>query len=171
MTRCTGLPLLLLLFVLSASPHLSSAVVSDSLRDACAKFVYPDFCLKALGDDPRSATADLHGLALITLDLSEASANAINYSYAKQRRERSLDASAKNSLDGCLLLYQNTFPLLDYARKFVEGGEPGVAKGLMDQVMWVPVECDGGIKKGDKADLGYLIILAGKLFELLNPKS
>ncbi|XP_042401051.1 pectinesterase inhibitor-like [Zingiber officinale] len=170
MTRYTALPLLLLLLLLSAAPDHSSAAVSDSLKDACAKFVYPDLCLKALGDDPRSATADFHGLALISLDLSVASANAISSSYAQQRREPSLDAAAKNSLDGCLLLYQNNFPLLDYARKFLEGGQPGVGRELLDQAMWVPVECDGGIKDGGKANLADLILLARRFMELLDPQ-
>ncbi|XP_042401288.1 pectinesterase inhibitor-like [Zingiber officinale] len=170
MARYTALSLLLLLllFVLSAAPHHSSAAVSESLKNACANFVYPDFCLEALGDDPRSATADLHGLALISLDLSVASANAISYDYAQQRRDPSHDASRKNWLDSCLLLYQgNLPPLLNYTRMFLESGKPGVGIGLLTHATQVGLVCDGGMKIGDKPKLEYLLLLAGRFLNLL----
>ncbi|XP_042467589.1 pectinesterase inhibitor-like [Zingiber officinale] len=169
MARYTALSLLL--FVLSAAPHHSSAAVSDSLKNACAKFVFPDFCLKALGDDPRSATADLRGLGLISLELSVASAKAISSDYAQQRRDPSHDASGKNWLDSCLLLYQHNLPpLLDYSHKFLESGSPEVGRGLLTQAGQVATVCDGGMKEGDKANLGSLIFLAQRFMELLSPQ-
>lgn len=70
-----SLLVVLLLAAGSSSQSPSVKKPSDLVRKICPRTANLDLCLKIFKADPRSATADVKGLALIAINALEASAN------------------------------------------------------------------------------------------------
>lgn len=78
MARTSNIPYILSLFLLypciwpqlSADSTETAKQNDDSIDKVCSKVVIPDFCLKTLKSYPRNATADLTGIAKLSLNLA-----------------------------------------------------------------------------------------------------
>lgn len=76
-SSCFSLVSLLLVLLLLITPSfagLSLMVTKQEINDICSKTSNPSFCSQVLNSDPRVATADLPGLAQISIDIGHAKA-------------------------------------------------------------------------------------------------
>lgn len=57
----------------SSTTRFGMMATRVDLNKVCSQTQNPSFCIRALNSDPRTATADLHGITAISIDLADAS--------------------------------------------------------------------------------------------------
>lgn len=90
---------------LSARPR-AKATNNDLLNTVCSTTQNPSFCLKALKSDPRSATADVHGLAKISIDMARAIA-VRTFGFIGSLDKRETNPQLKKRYALCSVSYDN----------------------------------------------------------------
>ncbi|KAI3436973.1 Mannosyltransferase [Psidium guajava] len=95
------------LILFHAEPAVAS-VVADTCRKCVASSpnVNYDYCVKALGSDRRSQTADVQGLGLIALNLLESSVTSTG-SYIQRLLKRKWEPYVQSCLLDCSDLYSD----------------------------------------------------------------
>ncbi|XP_043694029.1 putative invertase inhibitor [Telopea speciosissima] len=144
--------LLAFIFFLNINYPTTSALELEELTnrvaiDLCNKFSDLIFCLDALGSDPRTETADLYGLAMISFDLARTNFTQAS-SFAAQLSNQTKDPSLKSCLDLCKVIYDNGNSMLQQARSFAEANVLMSAEANMADVTWAIVpKCMDEFKK------------------------
>ncbi|KAI3436972.1 Mannosyltransferase [Psidium guajava] len=126
------------LILFHAEPAVAN-VVPETCRKcvALSPNVNYDFCVKALGSDRRSQTADVQGLGLIALNLLESSVTSTG-SYIQQLLKKKWDPYVQGCLEACSELYSDA---VDTTKEAVEAYQ---AKHYTDVQTWVSTVATDG---------------------------
>ena len=109
--------LLLAVILLCFCPTNARPVVKISesmLNFICSKTEDPAFCMQALKSGPRTATADLQGLAQVAIDLANATA-AGAYPLIQTQLNQTKDPALKQLYTECLDSYEEAIDEIEYA--------------------------------------------------------
>ncbi|KAG5563986.1 hypothetical protein RHGRI_000231 [Rhododendron griersonianum] len=126
MASTSNIPYILSLFLLfscirtqlSADSTETAKQNDDSIQKVCSKVVLPDFCIKTLKPYPRSATADLTGIAKVSLDLAQSRANTTK-SLILTLFKRASDPTSKAILTECTNYFNKAIGYLNEAKKYL----------------------------------------------------
>ncbi|KAG6520158.1 putative invertase inhibitor [Zingiber officinale] len=157
--------LLLLLLLSTTSPVASSATHRachrnpDIVHRTCHHSAATDpnvnytLCVESLGSSPKSKSANLRGLALLSLRLAKAEAKR-----AKARAKEALrevhdggDRYLESCLATCLELYAGANAALGESIKMVKQGKYGDANVHVSGSVDAPGVCEGSFKEGGRA--------------------
>lgn len=87
--------------------HSSYGVSTEDLTTICSKVTPdPDNCVKILQADPRTASANLPELSLISIELTRSQAN-YNLKVFRELRLNATRAQAKKEFDACVGIYED----------------------------------------------------------------
>jgi pectinesterase inhibitor-like protein len=89
-------------------------ITESVLNSICSKTEDPAFCMQALKSDPRTATADLQGLAQVAIDLANATASGA-YPLIQTQLNQTKDPALKQLYTECLDSYEETIDEIEYA--------------------------------------------------------
>nr|AVA07416.1 invertase inhibitor [Dendrobium catenatum] len=135
-----------LLFPLLVLPIISIAAdAAGGPSTVCsflgASYVSYDYCMAVLSSDPRSSTADPHGLALITGDLALANATAVR-STIKLLLNNSSDPFIHTCLSHCRKIYDGAISDVRKAAHATARRNYAAAEELFDGVLNAPADCE-----------------------------
>ncbi|XP_060188426.1 pectinesterase inhibitor-like [Lycium barbarum] len=91
--------LLLICFILTS-------VKADLIDDVCSKTQHKDICLSALKGDPRSKGANLKGLMMISMDLSQKNAQSVR-DLVEKLLDEATDPELKSRYSFCCTSYND----------------------------------------------------------------
>ncbi|KAH7573433.1 hypothetical protein ACOSP7_007103 [Xanthoceras sorbifolium] len=134
----------ILVVLLFTTPSFANLDVNDSsklINDICPTTRFPSYCLEVLESIPEAATADLKGLAQITLDL------AISKASSTLDRIRSLipqttDPKLKQAYKSCSEHYDNTIGDLKEAESDFKQGDKYGMNQYASAAMTEAGDCD-----------------------------
>ncbi|KAF8380639.1 hypothetical protein HHK36_028129 [Tetracentron sinense] len=106
-----------------------------------------DFCVAALKSDPKSRTADLKGLGIISIELSISNATNVVSNIAKLLKDKSIDPFAKTVLEDCLDLYSDAIPTLKEAVGKFNSKDYYQANVDVSSAMDASSTCEDGFKE------------------------
>ncbi|XP_057464966.1 pectinesterase inhibitor-like [Actinidia eriantha] len=130
-TFLVSLVLFVILFVnLASANELQVKVTNALLEEICSATSDANFCLQVLKSNPRTASTDLRGLALISLDLTEASATK-TYATINALIKQEPNAQLKSRYVFCSRKYASAIGELGVARRYWQIGD---YKGVYNQV-------------------------------------
>lgn len=110
------------LLLISFSIPYSTAISSETISIICLPAKDPPFCTKLLESDPRTSSADVPLLSLISIDLAMAEANPIYDNYF-QIRSATKDPKLQKECDVCLAVYQQIKDALINCRQYSTAGD------------------------------------------------
>ncbi|KAK6288508.1 PREDICTED: pectinesterase inhibitor [Theobroma cacao] len=114
--------LALTLLVAFSVIHPSSSVPNETLVAICSKTYNPILCESILRGDPRTSSADLPELSLVSINLTiEQAAN--NSQVFVEFHDNTTDPALKKGFNSCVELYQLMEDNLDKAYHRSEGGD------------------------------------------------
>ncbi|XP_010045344.1 putative invertase inhibitor [Eucalyptus grandis] len=146
MYRSSGQCLLVLLLPLVIPPLagcFGPEGAGDLIDGTCGQTLYYGLCAKSLRSDPRSASADLKGLAVIMLNVTTAEA-ADTLSYIKALVKRKVDPAEAKPLEYCAGLYSPMARLtLPLAAKALIQGRYRFADYRLAEAAMQPPTCEG----------------------------
>ncbi|PKA53290.1 Putative invertase inhibitor [Apostasia shenzhenica] len=138
--------LLLLLAAAAAAPHLAGA---DTLHETCnflgGDYINYDYCVSTLSSDPAIATADNHGLAVISINLTATNATALR-SRADGLAQADPDSFVRAQLRNCSALYAAALPDIRKSADAAADRNYGGATEMLAGVLRVPAGCDEAFK-------------------------
>ncbi|KAG0473283.1 hypothetical protein HPP92_015140 [Vanilla planifolia] len=130
--------LLLLLTILSAASATGPEGICNSLGGG---YVTPDYCISVLGSDPRSRTADDHGLAVIADDIALANATGVNSVIITYFANVS-DSFLLSCLNLCRDYYVGSYANIRQASNATSSRDYATAEKLLNGVFQVPAKCE-----------------------------
>ncbi|XP_077244901.1 putative invertase inhibitor [Tasmannia lanceolata] len=133
-------------FFSQASAHL--------IQDTCKKsaqgdpHINYDFCVSSFQKDPRSSTADLQGLGVISVELAIANATS-TLSYIKELFKNASDPFIKERLSSCSDEYSDAVPTLQDAGVDMKSKRYDDANIKVSAGMAYADSCEEGFKEED----------------------
>ncbi|XP_068651158.1 putative invertase inhibitor [Aristolochia californica] len=159
---------LVLLFVLYHQTIVSEGAIADTLvTETCSKAAQSnpslnyDFCVKSLQTAPKSATADLHWLGIITTSLAKAKA-AYGEAKIDSLLAKSQDPYDMARLNDCKELYTNALSLTKQAKFAFKTNNWDDANVHMGNALNSAVTCEDSWKE----DPGHASLLSRENFDL-----
>ncbi|KAL6979646.1 hypothetical protein U1Q18_021302 [Sarracenia purpurea var. burkii] len=143
--------LISILLVFPSIPHLSARpsakVKNDLLNKVCPATKNPPFCSKTLGGNPRSAGANIYGLAEISTDLTDASAWK-TFGIVQSLAEKETDPELKKRYVSCNGSYNQATGYADEAKGSVIDYEDYQSMGVLSSMVNSEVfDCEEILKK------------------------
>ncbi|KAI8570313.1 hypothetical protein RHMOL_Rhmol01G0024800 [Rhododendron molle] len=115
----TSIPYILSLFLLfSCISTQLSAQNDDAIQKVCSNAISPEFCLKTLRPYPRNATADLRGIAKVSVNLALSQASAAKSLIATLLKQVS-DPTNRTTLTDCSKNFNRAILELNAAKKYL----------------------------------------------------
>lgn len=111
---------LLMVFSLFTSP--TSGVTQETLASICSQTQNQEICEGILESDPGTTSADLHGLSLISINLTMKQGSS-NYDTFTKFMDNSTDTALKESFRNCVSLYNSIMEMLKVAYQLSEKKE------------------------------------------------
>ncbi|KAI8571299.1 hypothetical protein RHMOL_Rhmol01G0108700 [Rhododendron molle] len=116
---------------------------ADLIADTCRKTIYPGICASTLRSNPRSAGADVTGLARIVFDTALPKANStlnlVNELYAKALKAK--EQSFYEYLSNCLNQYEEAVSSLNGCTEYLGSDNFGTVLRATQAVSYVLI-CD-----------------------------
>ncbi|OVA07568.1 Pectinesterase inhibitor domain [Macleaya cordata] len=145
---------LFLLLVLFHGGVVNGVDITDETCKKAAntspKLIY-NFCVSSLQANPKSQTADLRELGVISMELCMNNATYISSHIVKLLEEDQtrvlVDPRAKKYLRDCLYLYNNAIPDVEDAIKAFEDKDNFSANIKMSAAMDASITCEDGFKE------------------------
>ena len=103
---------LLLINIDSSLGRPSTKLSGNEVQEICSTTQNPSFCVQTLNSDPRTAAADLKGLAGISIDMAKASAKE-TATLISSLVENSSDPKLKGRYQTCAENYDDSIDSLD----------------------------------------------------------
>ncbi|XP_059435194.1 pectinesterase inhibitor-like [Corylus avellana] len=144
---------LLAIILLCICPTNARPVVKISesmLNFICSKTEDPAFCMQALKSDPRTATADLQGLAQVSIDLANATA-AGAYPLIQTQLHQTKDPALKQQYTECLDSYEEAIDDIEFAREKWSSKDYIALNQAASACMTDATECQDAITTDDQA--------------------
>lgn len=133
----------LLIFFLFLQTSLSaSPTIENACRKTASGFVDYKFCVQALEADPKSGSADIPGLATISVNLAIANATS-TASKITQLLKNASDPTIKNSLEACSFLYTGAKTALKWSEDFIASKNFTLAKAEIQSTVSAGTNCEG----------------------------
>ncbi|KAL5983670.1 hypothetical protein ACLOJK_017761 [Asimina triloba] len=148
----TGVPnfdmtTLALVFACCTGTTIDAVVDGAALVDkVCRGTQNYNFCIRALNSDRRSASADLLGLARISLDLVRRSASD-SHDFVCNLIPSTPDPTMKDALSNCCALYSSALFHVRDAYQYLDPKSPADLNGDMDEVYSEGHRCEDEFKK------------------------
>ncbi|WOL01648.1 invertase inhibitor [Canna indica] len=142
-------------------PSFSSAA-SPTIESACKDFVDPNFCITSLQVVNGSESADLRGLAGISLRLAVFNATG-TFAKLETFKKTTTDAGVLNSVAACEILYRNAATTLQFAAEFSASNHFDLAVVMYGSILDAPVQCGEILRNGfdvDGRNFFYLMLMA-----------
>ncbi|KAF5191556.1 Pectinesterase inhibitor domain [Thalictrum thalictroides] len=141
MKLCLCYFLILLVFLFNGVN--GGGIVEDTCKNIANQDVTLDFCVSTLRNDPKSETADLHELSLISMNLCKS-----NISYVQsyiQNLEK--NPSTAQGLEKCAGIYNEASTTLDYALNQFQSGLFDATSSGLSAVLLAPNNCENAFKE------------------------
>ncbi|OUZ99185.1 Pectinesterase inhibitor domain [Macleaya cordata] len=125
-------------------------IISDTCQKAAASDpnLKYDFCVSSLQANPKSKTADLLGLGVISMELSSSNATYISSYIGKLLKDgQGVDPKAKKYLQDCLELYSDAIVDVQDAIKALNARDFMQANTQMSAAMDASTTCEEGFKE------------------------
>ncbi|XP_074302802.1 putative invertase inhibitor [Silene latifolia] len=106
-----------------------------------------DFCVKALGSDPRSSTASLEELAEISFKLTISKAKSISKLIGNLLKNPKFDPFQKNALEACQELYADVPEDMDSGLKALKERDFNTANVEVSGVITSADTCEDGFRE------------------------
>lgn len=129
-----------LLLINGSFGRLSTKIASNELNEICSTTQDPSFCVQALNSDPRTANADLKGLAQISIDLAKSSATKTT-TLITSLVEKTSDPKLKGRYQTCAENYDNSISSLDDCTKSMSSGDYSSLNFQASAAMDGPMTC------------------------------
>ncbi|XP_052210785.1 pectinesterase inhibitor-like [Diospyros lotus] len=142
------LPMLLVLSCVVADRTSTEAY----LKRICSKTIDPSFCTQALKSDPRSATADLRGLAEIAVRLSEASAEK-TLKLARSLAKSAASPELKERYASCAKIYDRIVGYVEGAGEALRSEDYQSMSIETSEAMSLVFNCGEEIESSDRSPL------------------
>ena len=131
---------LLLINIDSSLGRPSTKLSGNEVQEICSTTQNPSFCVQTLNSDPRTAAADLKGLAGISIDMAKASAKE-TATLISSLVENSSDPKLKGRYQTCAENYDDSIDSLDDCTKSVSSGDYNSLNFQASAAMDGPVTC------------------------------
>ncbi|KAH7842499.1 hypothetical protein Vadar_006004 [Vaccinium darrowii] len=138
-----GFSSLVFLLPLFLSISLST---SDLISEICSKTQNPSLCLQALRSDPRSARADLKGLALISIEIAKTNAIQTKSNLIAKLSKEATSPALKERYDQCAETYGDTIDNLKVARTALNSRDIDTFTVRASAAFDGPDTCDDGFE-------------------------
>ncbi|KAJ4953262.1 hypothetical protein NE237_030094 [Protea cynaroides] len=131
---------------------LTHIVDADIINDTCQKTtqgdknVHLDFCVKVLGEDPKSHIADLQGLGIIPLNLIKSNATNIGSRIRQLLNDQTVAPDVKKGLQACQKTYSNASSNIKEAIGAFNSKDYNTANVKVSAVMDASSNCEDGFK-------------------------
>ncbi|KAF8379146.1 hypothetical protein HHK36_028575 [Tetracentron sinense] len=133
------------------------AISVNLIRNTCKKASQSDpklsfnFCVASLRRNPKSQTADLQELGVISMELAIANATSTSSSISKLLKNKKLDPFTSICLKDCLGLYLDAVPTLKDAIEDFKTRDFYVANVGVSSAMEASSTCEDGFKEKEGA--------------------
>ncbi|XP_010940964.1 putative invertase inhibitor [Elaeis guineensis] len=161
----------LLIFFLVLQTSLSASPIIEKACGKIAKgYVGYKFCVQALEADPKSGSANIRGLASISVKLSIANATS-TVSKIRELLKKASDPTIKNSLQACSYLYTNAKASLKWSEHFIASKNFTAAKAEIHAAVFVGTFCEEAFTASpltkENDNFGKLTLLATAIINSL----
>ncbi|KAL6325911.1 hypothetical protein AAG906_038402 [Vitis piasezkii] len=129
-----------LLLINGSFSRPSVKIANNELTEICSTTQDPSFCVQALKSDPRTANADLKGLAQISIDLAKASATKTT-TLITSLVEKANDPKLKGRYETCAENYDDSISSLDDCTQSVSSRDYVSLNFQASAAMDGPVTC------------------------------
>ncbi|KAI8552268.1 hypothetical protein RHMOL_Rhmol06G0253700 [Rhododendron molle] len=120
----------------------SSSQPSDLVRTICLRTISNDLCLQTFKSDPRSATADVKGLARIAIDAVEASANQTLNTLGSLFNSTPAASLLKDVYQTCVRNYETAISKLETAKNLLSSPNYKSASAVATDATTNVLSCD-----------------------------
>ncbi|EHA8592003.1 Invertase inhibitor [Cocos nucifera] len=141
MRPSTSIYLLALIFFFQSSTLSAITTLEQLCGSLGADYVTPEYCINTLKTDPSSASADVHGLGVIAVNLTIPQATAIK-SKLEELLKNVSSPHADKALEACHQLYSDLIPSLRWAANSVASKLNRGAEAVLNVAISVPASCD-----------------------------
>ncbi|KAJ0043079.1 hypothetical protein Pint_19443 [Pistacia integerrima] len=131
----------MMLFVAPSLARVNVKVTKGVINDICSKTQNPSFCLGVLNQIPGASTADLPGLAKITIDLASSNATK-TLQLIKSLVPKATNGKLKERYGTCSEHYDNAIGDLNDAQQYLKTGDPMGANLSASASMDEAGDCD-----------------------------
>ncbi|KAL3505587.1 hypothetical protein ACH5RR_030969 [Cinchona calisaya] len=137
----------------------------DLINDVCSESRNPPSCIKALHSDPRSASADLKGLAKISINLSTKSAKS-TWKLVDALKKNATNKSLKEIYDSCLENYDEAIYDLDDCTRLLGSGDFQGVNLRASAAMAYAGTCDDNFREAQITEPPQLVDASNNLQDL-----
>ncbi|GAV71660.1 PMEI domain-containing protein [Cephalotus follicularis] len=123
-----------------------SSCAKNLIAEICPQTRNPSFCVGLLNSTPGAATADLMGLAKITISLAHNSASR-TYDQIRSLVKQASNPQLKQHYKSCTEYYSESLSDLDQAREYLASGDYDGVNIQASSVMTYTDDCDEEINK------------------------
>ncbi|XP_042491517.1 putative invertase inhibitor [Macadamia integrifolia] len=130
-----------------------AVVDADNVEDTCQKASQNikelpyDFCVAVLGENPKSHSADLQSLGIISIELIEANCTKVSSRIAELLNDKKLVRDVKIRLEDCKELYSNAIDQVKPAIDAFKSKDYKSANIEVSAMMEAPTTCEDGFKE------------------------
>ena len=136
--QLSSMLMVLLLVLLNINGSLG--IASTELQELCSTTQDPGLCVQALSSDPRTAAADLKGLAQISIDLAKANATD-TATFVASLVGQTTDPELKLRYQSCATDFNSCIGSLDSCTKAVSSGDFSGLQSQSSASLDGPVSC------------------------------
>ncbi|KAJ4951184.1 hypothetical protein NE237_028016 [Protea cynaroides] len=129
-----------------------AVVDADIVKDKCQKAaqgdknVHLNFCVKVLGEDPKSHTIDLQGLGIISLNLIKSNAANIGSRIRQLLNDQTVAPDVKKGLQACQETYSDAGSNTEEAIDAFNSKDYNTANVKVSAAMDASSDCEDGFK-------------------------
>ncbi|KAK9144867.1 hypothetical protein Sjap_004770 [Stephania japonica] len=124
--------------------------ISDIVAETCKEMNYVDYklCLATLNSDPKSHSADLHRLEVISIRVIQTNASRLSMHVATLLRDVGRRGGrTRSALHACLELYEGTAVGMQKAKKYMKAKNYSEVHSELSSAVQVPDACEQMFKK------------------------
>nr|DAD19417.1 TPA_asm: hypothetical protein HUJ06_020880 [Nelumbo nucifera] len=136
------------------------AVGEDVVEETCKKVAAKepgmsyDFCVASLQADPKSRTADLPGLGVISMKLMISNATNVNEYIKQLLKDGKLENMTRQALEDCSSLYSDSISSVKDAINDFKSKDYNGANIKISAAMEAPTTCGEGLSEGKAKESG-----------------